>query len=259
MITNAQLVLFMLVLARVSAFVALFPLFSRKQLPSLVKVGLAASLSIFWFAEIEASSGLSDAALRNIGPLAGAFLMLKELVVGIVLAIALGLFFWPARIAGAYVGQELGLSLASISDPGSQDNSTLVTRLFETFAILIFFGINLHHFLIIVLHVSFHHLFMRVGVLELPTERLVTMLSSVGDYGLLVAAPLMILFMLVTVVLAFLNRAAPTLNLFSVGMSIRAGLGVFCLFLFCPILFGAIQTYLYRVQEDIEELIKAMG
>ena len=59
------------------------------------------------------------------------------------------------------------------------------------------------------------------------------MLTDSGDYGLLIAAPLIDhFFMLVTLVLAFLNRAAPSLNLFSVGMSIRAGLGVFCLFLF---------------------------
>ena len=131
-----------------------------------------------------------------------------------------------------------------------------MTRLFETFAILIFFGINLHHFLILVIHASFKQFFTQVGPLELPIEPLVTMLSDVCDYGLLIAAPLMILFMLVTSLLAFLNRAAPTLNLFSVGMSIRAGLGILCLCLFCPIIFGAMETYLYRVQEDIEELLR---
>ena len=120
MITNADLVLFMLVLARVSAFIAFFPLFSRRQLPSLVKVGLAASLSIFWFSEIESALSLSSDAIDNLGGLHGALLIVKEVVIGIVMSIALGLFFWPAKIAGAYVGQELGLSLASISDPGAK-------------------------------------------------------------------------------------------------------------------------------------------
>ncbi len=259
MMTNANLVLFMLVLARVSAFIAFFPLFSKKQLPSLVKVGLAASLSVFWFAEIEASHHLANETVNELGGWAGALLILKEVLIGIVLSIALGLFFWPAKIAGAYVGQELGLSLASISDPGTQDSSTLVTRLFETFAILIFFGVNLHHFVILVIHASFNHFFTQVGLLELPTEQLVTMLNSLTNYGLLIAAPLIILFMMVTLLLAFLNRAAPTLNLFSVGMSIRAGLGVLCLFLFCPVIFGAMETYLYRVQEDIEELLRLLS
>ena len=252
MITQGQLIVFLLVLTRVSVFVAVFPLFSKRQLPSLVKVGLSAALTVFWYSEIEShhAERIADANSWNAILLIG-----KEMAAGIILGMAMGTFFYPAKIAGAYVGQELGLSLASISDPGSQDSSTLVTRLFETFTILLFFSINLHHFLILALHYSFEHLAAGVSITELPTESLVTLFTSVCDYGLLVAAPLMIVFMLVSLILAFLNRAAPSLNLFSVGMSIRAGLGVFCLFLFAPVIFGAMESYLYRVQEDIEDLL----
>jgi flagellar biosynthetic protein FliR len=250
------MMLFMLVLTRVSAFIAFFPIFSKRQLPNLVKVGMAASLSIFWVGQIEASVDLSG--IETLTSITGAMMVIKEMIVGTILSIALGLFFWPARVAGAYVGQELGLSLASISDPGSQDSSTLVTRLFDTFVVLVFFSINLHHFVILVIHESFQRFLTGANLFQLPTEYLVYTLNSVSDYGLLIAAPLMILFMMVTLVLAFLNKAAPSLNLFSVGMSLRAGLGIFCLFLFCPIVMGAMQTYLYRVQEDIEELLRLM-
>ncbi|MEO1524845.1 MAG: flagellar biosynthetic protein FliR [Planctomycetota bacterium] len=252
MITQGQLIVFMLVLTRVSVFVAVFPLFSRRQLPTLVKVGLSAALTVFWFSEVETQTAES---LHGANTWTAILLLAKEIVAGIVLGTAMATFFYPAKVAGAYVGQELGLSLASISDPGSQDSSTLVTRLFETFAILLFFSINLHHFLILALHYSFEQLNAGLSVTELPTESLVTLLTRVCDYGLLITAPLMILLMLVSLILAFLNRAAPSLNLFSVGMSIRSGLGIFCLFLFSPVIFGAMETYLYRVQQHIEDLI----
>ena len=243
-------------LTRVSAFIAFFPLFSRRQLPSLVKFGLAAALSIFWVGEVQTQ--ISSQQVESIGAVFGAILIAKEILIGLVLAICLGLFFWPARVAGAYVGQELGLSLASISDPGSQDSSTLVTRIFESFATLVFFGLNLHHLLVLVLHISFQHLTTKVHV-SLPAEELTIMLNKVSDHGLMIAAPFVLVFMLVTLVLALLNRAAPTLNLFSIGMSLRAGLGVFCLFVFSPILLHAIQHYLYRVQMDIEDLLRMLG
>ncbi|MGB7344973.1 MAG: flagellar biosynthetic protein FliR [Pirellulaceae bacterium] len=256
MIPHEQITLFMLVLTRVSAFIAFFPLFSKKQLPNLVKVGMAASLSIFWVTEI--NTHVDTSGIGELTSLMGILMIIKEMIIGTILSIALGIFFWPSRIAGAYVGQELGLSLASISDPGSQDSSTLVTRLFDTFTVLIFFALNLHHFVIMVIHESFQRFLTGANLFEMPTELFVNSLNAVNDYGLLIAAPLMILFMMVTLVLAFLNKAAPSLNLFSVGMSLRAGLGVFCLLLFCPIVIGAMQTYLYRVQEDIEELIRMM-
>lgn len=251
-----DVVLFVLVLARVSVFVAFFPLFSKKQLPNQVKVGLATSLSIFWLAD--AKNVLPAIGFEDVGSVLFLLLLFKEICIGILLSLILGLFFWPARIGGSYVAQELGLSLAAISDPGSQDSSTLVSRLFEAFSVLLFFALNLHHFVIMTIHLSFNQALTQVGFLELPTEELVSAFNRVSNYGLLIVAPLMVLLMLVSLVLAFLNRAAPALNLFTVGMSIRVGFGGLLLFLFSPIIFGAMEIYFYRVQEDIEFLIQSM-
>lgn len=254
MINESQIILFLLVLARVSTFVAFFPLFSRRQLPTMVKVGLACALSFFWYSTIEGFSNV-DSVNKNIGTIASIMLIAKEVTIGLILAVTLGLFFLPARIAGSYIGQELGLSLASISDPGSQDSSTLVSRIIEAFAILIFFSINLHHFVILVVHHSFDRLMGKIDILTLPTEKILNVINEVNDYGLLIVAPVAILFMLITVGLAYLNKAAPTLNLFSVGMSIRSGFGILCLLIFCPAIFGAVQGYMYRMQADIEQIL----
>ncbi|TWU02179.1 flagellar biosynthetic protein FliR [Stieleria varia] len=254
MIAPETLVAFMLVLARVSAFIAFFPLFSQKQLPNLVKVGLSAALAIFWIGEVEVHSLPAD-GVDSLSVWSLSFLTFKEASIGVALAIAMGLFFWPAKVAGSYVGQELGLSLASISDPGSQDGSTLVSRLFETFAVLLFFVGNVHHFIILVLHVSFNRLSTDTGLNAIPTESLVSLLSNVCGEGLLIAGPVLILSMLMTLILAALNRAAPALNLFSVGMSMRSGLGVLCLAVFCPVFLAAANTHMGRVRENIEDLL----
>ena len=256
MITEVQVVAFVLVLARVTAFIAFFPLFAKRQLPNTVKVGLAGGLTFFWYGMVEAQlSQDPGAAAANMNVVSSFLLLTKEVTIGVVLSIALGLFFLPAKIAGSYVGQELGLSLASISDPGSQDSSTLISRVFEAFSILIFFSINMHHFLILVIHFSFDQMLGKIDILRLPTEDLVSLLNRVSDYGFLIVGPVAILFMLITIGLAYLNKAAPTLNLFSVGMSIRSGFGIFCLLIFCPVIFGAIQSYIFRMQADIEEVL----
>lgn len=251
-----DVVLFILVLARVSVFIAFFPMFSKRQLPTQVKAGLATALSVFWLAD--AKTVMPNLSFDDIGSLLFVFLVFKEICIGILLSLVLGLFFWPARIAGSYVAQELGLSLASISDPGSQDSSTMVSRIFEAFSMLIFFSLNLHHFVILSIHLSFNQTLTRVGLIDIPTEEIVHSFNRMSDYGLLIVAPLIVLLMLVTLVLAFLNRAAPQLNLFTVGMSMRVGFGGLLLFLFCPIIFGAIEIYFYRVQDDIEYLLQSL-
>lgn len=256
MINQVQLVLFILVLARVSAFIAFFPLFARRQLPSLVKVGLAVSLTLFFYASAEKYAGISGDRLPDLGIVESILLLGKEVFIGVALGITLGIFFLPSKVAGSYVGQELGLSLASISDPASQDSSTLLASIFEAFSILVFFALNLHHFVILVVHNSFERMAGgRANLLQLPTESFVSLFNSVSDYGILMIAPLVILFMLISLCLAFLNKAAPALNLFTIGMSIRSGVGILCMFIFSPVIFYSMQTYLYRIQQDIEQLL----
>ena len=251
-----DIVPFLLVMARVSVFIAFFPLFAKRQLPSQVKVGLAAALSFFWLADAKAV--IQTPALIEFSGWTFTFLLFKEVLTGVLLSIVLGLFFWPGRIAGSYIAQELGLSLASISDPSSQDSSTLVSRVFESFTVLIFFSLNLHHFIILTIHVSFNHAMTQVGMLRSPIETFIAAISASDDYGLLIIAPVLVMLMMVTLVLAFLNRAAPALNLFSVGMPLRVGFGLLLLFVFSPVIFGAMEMYLYRVQDDIEQILSLL-
>jgi flagellar biosynthetic protein FliR len=254
--TEAQVLAFLLVLTRVSAFVAFFSLFSFRQLPQLIKVAIAVGLSIFWYGQADQLASLLPG--ETIDSLTSTTYLLREFVIGVMLATALNLFFIPCKIAGAYIGQELGLSLAAISNPSAPDSSTLVTRVFETFTVLIFFSLDMHYFMLLVLDYSFRELADRVDIWHLPTERIVSMLNDSGDYGLVIIAPMACILMIVTVGLAMLNRAAPTLNLFSVGLSLRGGLGILCLVMLLPTLFAALRAYLMRIQFDLEQLLTVL-
>ena len=251
--TEQQVIVLLLILVRVSTFIALFPLFYRRQLPNMIKVGLAGGLSVFWFDQIDTSLNGLDVEL--IGFVDSSLLLAREFLIGAVLSLAMGVFFLPAKVAGAYVGQEIGLSLAAINDPSSPDSSTLVTRVFEAFTILIFLALNLHHFLILVVQASFDQIAGKINLLDLPTEQLSRIFTQVMDHGLAVIAPIGILMMLITLGLALLNKAAPTLNLFTVGMPVRTGFGLFCVLALLPIIFGALKNFLYRTQGDIEQLL----
>ena len=243
--TENQLISFVLVLARVSSFVGFFPLFGRRQVPLLVKAGLAVSLTIFWMDS--ATMQVVDLSL-----VASGLALAKEIGIGFLLATALGFILIPAKIAGAYTGQEIGLSLAAISDPGSTDQSTIVTMAFEAIAIIVFFAVKGHVFVLLCVHYSFQADW---NLLELPTQLLVEMVDRLPKLGLLILAPVGICMFVLLICLAFLNKAAPTLNLFSVGMPIRSGLGLLCLFVFMGPIIDALVDYFGIVQTDIERLL----
>ncbi len=249
--TEQYILAFVLVLARVTAFIGFFPLFGQRQLPMLVKAGMATGLTFFWFGSV-ADQMVSSEPITII---TSVLYIAREAGIGFLLAMTLGFMLVPAKIAGAYIGQEVGLSLASISDPGSMDQSTLVTKILEVLSILLFFGLNVHHFVILCLHHSFSIFDNDVNLLDLPIEGLVYLVNSLPEYGLLILAPIGLCLFLLTIGLSFLNKAAPTLNLFSVGMPLRSGLGILCLLVFMPVIVVSITKYFEVVENEIGAML----
>jgi flagellar biosynthetic protein FliR len=217
----------------------------------MVKAGLAMSLTLFWFGILPADAF----AVEQINIVTSVLLIAKEGAIGFLLAVVLGFIFVPAKIAGAYVGQEIGLSLASVSSPGSTDSSTLVTTVFETLAVLLVFGLNLHHFIISVVHFSLIELAGKIKLTELPTELLTQTTGALSEYGTLIVGPIGICLFILTIGLALLNKAAPTLNLFSVGMTMRSGFGLLCLVLFMPVILKSIEMYFSIHQFSVESIL----
>ena len=158
-----------------SAFVGFFPLFSHRQLP----VSGESRIGGWTDRVLVRFDSWSILVGEDVPMLLQVLMIIQEVGIGLLLAMTVGLLLVPAKIAGAYVGQEIGLSLAAISDPGSTDQSTLVTKVFEAISVMLFFGLNLHHFLILILDVSMNQLANRISLLELADR----WTGAVGGYA----------------------------------------------------------------------------
>jgi flagellar biosynthetic protein FliR len=239
---------FALILARVSAFVATFPLLGGRSFPRLVKLGLAMSLAWMWFGiyGMEPSADVRGAA-EHVHWVGMALAVTREVVLGAVLGFGFGLFLMPLRIAGAYIGQEMGLSMAVISDPSQGDSSSIVAQLMETLGVLLFFSLDVHHVLLLAVHASLEC--WPCGS-TLPAESAMAVVRGIDDaqaWGLLVAAPVGICLFVTMMVLLFLARSAPQLNLFSVGLTVRLVVGLVACLVFLPEMWYAMQQILGKV------------
>src|SRR5258708_2533819 len=107
-------VYFVLVLGRVGTGVFMLPLFGGTNMPRLVKIGVALALAIFWIGAVGVPS--DTALLQRLE--AGAWPLLalalaREAILGALLGLAFGLFLLPARVAGEFIQQQMGLSLGA--------------------------------------------------------------------------------------------------------------------------------------------------
>ena len=143
---EAAFLSFGLITARVSAFVATVPYFGGVSTPRLIKAALVLALAVFWFLTLGAEPA---AALRShdgeIVWLKYVLALGREILLGGMLGYIFSLFTVPFRTAGEFIGQEMGLTLASISDPTQGTQTSVLGQVFETIGVLLFFGLNIHH------------------------------------------------------------------------------------------------------------------
>lgn len=247
---------FTLILVRVSTFVAVMPLFGGRNLPRMVKIGLSVALTVMWFGAFAAYP--TDPMLvmaTDIHWLAFGVAIGREVIFGALLGYALGLLLLPARIAGSYIAQEMGLTLASLSDPTTQEQVTVLGQLFESLGILLFFSLNIHHVILGALHLTFERMPIGGPLVNLPLAALPDTVGQVHEWGLLIAAPVGICLFLTVIVLALMMRTAPQLNLFAIGLPLRLVVGFGAALFFLPEMFGLIRHVFSHAPEMVRWLV----
>lgn len=226
---------FALTLARVGTFIYVLPLLGGSSVPRTVKVGLALALSIFLFS-CESSTHFVTLSPSWLG---FALALGREMLLGGLLGFAMSLFLLPAHVAAEFIAQEAGLSFASVLTATGDGTSSSLTIFFELLASLVFFALDLHHVFLMLLQQTFEHLPIERGF-SLPNWDLVSAVSSAEEGGLLLAAPVALCLFLTTLVLALMTRAAPQLNLFSIGFPVRVLVCLIALLLLMPQIIGGV-------------------
>jgi flagellar biosynthetic protein FliR len=223
-----------LLLARVAAFVTVIPIFGGTRVPRTVKVGLAIALTLTW---------IDHAALLNLGPTATTvsiswvgFLLAvaKEVLLGTVLGYMLGLILVPAQVAGEFIAQQMAMTIGTLADPTAAQTTGIITQILEVLAIALFLGLDGDHVVLSTFAHALKHWPVGSGSVPLPMTQILSGSARAEEWGLQIAAPLSFCLFFSSIVLALMARAAPQMNVFSVGFSLQVGIGLAGLALFLP-------------------------
>ena len=231
------LTLFALSLTRVTAFILTFPLFRAIGMPRLIKVAIAFALAIIaCIYQANSASPVSPSSIDfgAIPWLSGGLKVAREAVVGGVFGFGCGLWLAPARIAGAYIGQEMGLGMATLTNPTSGESTTVVSELFFVLSAIVFLVTDAHLLLIRTLFRTFDRFPIGGGI---ATEHFLLVSKGVNEsqaMGIQIAASVAAILFLITVALSTMMKAIPQFNLFTFGSAIRVFCGVLSLFVFLP-------------------------
>lgn len=215
---------FFLVLARVTAFFAVLPLFSWEMLPMRIRVAIALLITIF-FAYVVPMPRLAPEQMHW---LAATVLMLREALCGLALGMVARLIFSAVQQGVAMGTQQMGFADAGIIDPDSGESSQAIVTIFQMLFAVLFLGLGGHHLLLMAIDQSYRAF--PIGQSPDPgvlAESVLTAGAMMMLFALKLAAPLLAGFLLLSVILGVIARVMPEMNILMASLPLRVGLGMF--------------------------------
>ena len=213
---SGQIATLFLVLIRCTGFVFTAPIYGHRTVPSPVKAGLIAVLSI------TLASGASVAADAQPMLLAAPV----ELAIGVGLGLTMAAGFAVVDAASRLLSIQMGLSLGAVFDPVGGEASTPFEPLFAVMAGLLFLALNLHQEIVRILAESFTALPIG-GALPFGLFGAFASLIAIAlELAVKVAMPLALVLLLVELAVALISRAIPQVNVFFLGLPLKILVGI---------------------------------
>ena len=243
-------VLFLLVLARIAGLVLAAPLFGHVALPKRVRIGLAVAFAVALAPGVPALPSGAPTDLLTLAALVGI-----ESALGVMIGLVAQLVFAGIQLGGQIAGISMGFGMASLVDPQTHAQETIVAHWQQLVALLVFLVLDAHHLLLRTLMASFRTA--PPGAVALSGEGFRVLVSLAGELfelGARVAAPVVLAILLTNAALGVLARMVPQLNVFVVGFPVNVGVGLMVIGAALPFTlrllgerFGALEPMLGRV------------
>ena len=212
-----------LIMMRVTAFLAVCPVFSAQSVPMVIRAGLAVLLTGF-FAIVSPTPAVAPATHW----LTAVTLLCQEAAVGLALGLACRLVYMAVQQGGEIAAQQMGMTDSDVIDPVSGTGAYPIATLVEMIFALLFLSAGGHRILLAVVASSFRAL--PVAAVPDPA-RLADGIVSAGSMMLLLAlklaAPMLAGFLIVAVMLCILARVLPEMNILMTSFPLRVAMGLF--------------------------------
>ena len=254
-ITQQEVVVFLLVLARVGTAVALFPIFSSMNIPALAKVGTSAFLSLLIVPLLTSHSmpipANTNAILLSLG---------KEIAVGLVLGFLSSFLFAAIELAGQLIAIQMGFAMANVIDPLTQNQSTVISQFYSLLAIMIFMGMDGHHFMLSGLFQSFVAVPLTSAHFSAEISKInMKMMSTLFISATKIGAPVIVALLITTIALGLVSRAVPQMNVFLIGIPLNIGLGLAVIAYSLPLFTVIFRDMFMQFKTDFLTVIKLLA
>jgi len=183
-------------------------------------------------------------------------LIAEQILIGVMLGFVLQLFFQVFIVSGQLLAMQMGLGFASMVDPSNGVSVPVIGQFFNMLVILLFLAMNGHLVVLEILTESFVTL--PIGGWLVGTNHFWEVAGKLGwvlGAGLLLVLPAITALLVVNLAFGLMTRAAPQLNIFSIGFPLTLVLGLIIVWIGMADILAQYQTFVSEALAMLRELI----
>jgi flagellar biosynthetic protein FliR len=213
---------FMWPFIRITTFLMMVPVFGTQLVPPRTRLILSVFITLIVMPSLPAVPLVDAISLKSI------VLIAQQILIGAALAFCLQLLFQIFILAGQIMAMQMGLGFASMMDPINGISVVVLSQFYLMLVMLVFLAMNGHLMMIDVLIESFKALpIAESGLGATDIYGLVAQGSWLLASGLLISLPAVTASLVVNLAFGVMTRAAPQLNIMSIGFPVMVGFGLF--------------------------------
>lgn len=218
---------FMVTFARIGTAFAFLPGFADSVVSMRVRLMLALAITAV----------LTPIVAPLLPPVPGSALalgmiVLSESFIGLFLGVVTRVMLSALETAGMIISIQTGMAAVMLFNPAMASQSSIIGVVLSTLGTVLLFITDLHHLLITAVADSYRLFAPAAAVPIADLNRVVIdLVGSSFAIGAEMAAPFLVVFLLLNAGLGVLQKLAPQIQIFFVTISVQLGLGLFMLVL----------------------------
>jgi flagellar biosynthetic protein FliR len=250
--SESELLLFFLVMIRISTFVATWPVFGIQTVPTSVKILFALGFTMMVFPTLSFTADQKLAVGQSL-----LMMSVKEAALGIFMGALSRFFFFAFQIAGEIVSLSVGLSSAQMFNPSLGGQTSALEQFYLAFATLFYLAVNGHHYLLSGLVESFHTVPISAELLKTHDMGNISLfVKEVVEIGLKFSAPILVSILVINIVMGVVGKVVPQMNVLVTSFPINILVGFVVLFITLPLMLDEMGDFLELATTRVFQMVK---
>lgn len=226
---NINVILFLFVLMRMSGCIMFNPIFGRRTLPVMFRIGLTVLLAWITY------NMIPHVDIVVTSPIIFCVIALKELAIGLIVGFIIQLFLSAIVLGGEIIDMQMGISMSKIFDPQSNVSMSISATMLNIMLMLIFFTTNGHLTMI--------QIFCKLGTISPYGQIAVSadlfrevagLFSYILIYAIKITLPMLAIQIIAEMGVGLLMKAVPQINVFVVNLQMKILIGFIMTLLLVP-------------------------